>query len=170
MSRRPAGLALRMQEEGAGAVCAAVLAELPQWFGYPYSVADYVESADTHPTVVAVVDGRNCGILTLRVHTPYAAEIVVMGVLPEQHRGGIGRAMLGVAETWLAERDITYLQVKTLSPRSADDGYAATRGFYFGSGFRPLEELPELWGRDSPALQMIKTVPPAVLLPMPTDG
>jgi GNAT superfamily N-acetyltransferase len=153
------GLALRMQEHGAGSVCADVLAALPHWFGFPDSVADYVESADTHPTVVATVDGRDCGILTLRVHTPYAAEIVVMGVLPEQHRSGVGRAMLGLAETWLAERDITYLQVKTLSPRSPDEGYAATRGFYFGCGFRPLEEMPDLWGRDSPALQMIKTVP-----------
>ena len=154
----PAGLALRMQEVGAGAVCAEVLAALPHWFGFPDSVADYVESADTHPTVVATVDGRDRGILTLRVHTPYAAEIVVMGVLPDYHRGGLGRALLGAAETWLAERDITYLQVKTLSPRSADEGYAATRAFYFGCGFRPLEEMPELWGRDSPALQMIKNV------------
>jgi GNAT superfamily N-acetyltransferase len=154
----PAGLALRIQHVGAGTVCAAVLATLPHWFGFPDSVADYVESANTHPTVVATVEGRECGILTLRVHTPYAAEIVVMGVVPEQHRGGIGRAMLGAAETWLAERDITYLQVKTLSPRSGDEGYAATRAFYFGCGFRPLEEMPDLWGRDSPALQMIKNV------------
>ena len=124
-----------------------------------------MESADTHPTVVATVDGRDCGILTLRVHTPYAAEIVVMGVVPELHRDGIGRAMLAAAETWLAERDVTYLQVKTLSPRSADEGYVATRAFYFGCGFLPLEEMPDLWGRDSPALQMIKTVPPAVVLP-----
>jgi GNAT superfamily N-acetyltransferase len=166
---RPAGLALRMQQEGAGAVCAEVLAALPHWFGFPASVADYVESANTHPTVVATVDGRDCGILTLRVHSPYAAEIVVMGVLPEHHRGGIGRAMLEAAESWLAERDITYLQVKTLSPRSPDEGYAATRAFYFGCGFRPLEEMPDLWGRDSPALQMIKTVPPAPPL-LQSDG
>ena len=157
----PAGLALRIQQDGAGAVCAKVLAALPDWFGHPDSVADYVESADTHPTVVATVDGQDCGILTLRAHTPYAAEIVVMGVLPGRHRGGIGRAMLAAAETWLAERDIAYLQVKTLSPRSPDEGYAATRAFYFGCGFRPLEEMPDLWGRDSPALQMIKTVPAA---------
>jgi GNAT superfamily N-acetyltransferase len=157
---RPAGLTLRVRQEGAGAICADVLATLPEWFGFPDSVADYVESAESHPTLVATVDGRDCGILTLRLHTPYAAEIVVMGVLPEQHRCGIGRAMLEAAESWLAERDITYLQVKTLSPRSADEGYAATRAFYFGCGFLPLEEMPKLWGRDQPALQMIKTVPP----------
>jgi GNAT superfamily N-acetyltransferase len=157
---RPAGVTLRVQDEGSGPICAEVLAALPHWFGFPDSVADYVESADTHPTVVATDAGIDCGILTLRLHTPYAAEIVVMGVLPQQHRGGIGRAMLSAAESWLAERDISYLQVKTLSPRSSDEGYAATRAFYFGCGFRPLEEMPDLWGRDQPALQMIKTVPP----------
>ena len=111
------------------------------------------------------LDGRDCGILTLRLHSPYAAEIVVMGVLPELHRSGIGWALLEAAESWLAERDIGFLQVKTLSPRSPDEGYAATRAFYFGCGFRPLEEMPELWGRDQPALQMIKTVPP-----LPSDS
>jgi len=162
MSRADRGLTLRVQQEGAGAICADILAALPEWFGFPDSVADYVESAETHPTVVAALpDGRPCGILTLRIHSPYAAEIVVMGVLPEQHRAGIGQAMLEVAESWLVERDITYLQVKTLSPRSPDEGYAATRAFYFACGFRPLEEMPELWGRDQPALQMVKTVPPA---------
>ena len=51
-------------------------------------------------------------------------------------------------------------QVKTLSPRSADEGYAATRALYFGCGLRPLEEMPDPWGADQPALQMIKTAPP----------
>jgi GNAT superfamily N-acetyltransferase len=156
---RPAGLSLQVQDTGGGPVCAEVLAALPHWFGFPDSVAAYVQSADREPTVVATLDGRGCGVLTLLLHSPYAAEIAVMGVLPELHRGGIGQAMLGEAETWLAQRDVTYLQVKTLSPRADDEGYAATRAFYFGCGFRPLEEMPELWGADQPALQMIKTVP-----------
>ena len=80
---RPAGLSLRVQDAGAGAICADILAALPHWFGFPDSVAAYVESAENGPTVVATLDGRDCGILTLVLHTPYAAEIVVMGVLPE---------------------------------------------------------------------------------------
>jgi GNAT superfamily N-acetyltransferase len=156
---RPAGLSLRVQDAGSGAICRDVLAALPDWFGFPESVATYVEAAEREPTVVATLDGRDCGMLTLVLHSPYAAEIVVMGVLPEHHRAGIGRALLEAAESWLAQRDVAYLQVKTLSPRSADAGYAATRAFYFGCGFRPLEEMPELWGADQPALQMIKTVP-----------
>jgi GNAT superfamily N-acetyltransferase len=161
----PAGVELRVQQEGAGPICAEVLASLPTWFAFPDSVAAYVAAADAHPTVVASLGGRDSGILTLLLHSPYSAEIAVMGVLPVHHRAGLGRAMLEAAETWLAERDVQFLQVKTLSPRHPDPGYAATRAFYFACGFRPLEEMPQLWGLDQPALQMIKVVPPAPAAP-----
>ena len=164
MSRPPAGLVVQVEDGGVGPICAEILAALPHWFGFPDSVVAYVAAADREPTAVATLDGRDCGILTLTLHSPYAAEIVVMGVLPERHRAGIGRALLGAAEAWLAGRDIEFLQVKTLSPRHPDPGYVATRAFYFGCDFRPLEELPELWGPDQPALQMIKTVPPTAAL------
>jgi hypothetical protein len=68
--------------------------------------------------------------------------------------------MLGVAEAWLRDRDIEYVQVKTLSPRHPDSGYVKTRAFYFAVGFRPLEEFPELWQPENPALQMVKALPP----------
>src|ERR1700722_15459906 len=95
---RPEGLSLRVQDAGAGAISADILAALPRWFGFPASVAAYVESAESGPTVVATLDGRDCGILNLLLHTPSAAEIVVMGVLPEWHRTGIGHALLAEAE------------------------------------------------------------------------
>jgi GNAT superfamily N-acetyltransferase len=149
---------LRVERTGSGEVCSRVLAALPTWFGIPESVADYVAKAETHPTVVASTDEEDVGLLTLVTHTPYAAEVYVMGVLPEYHRHGIGRLMLERAELWLSERDLEYLQVKTLSPRHPDPGYAKTRAFYLACGFRPLEEFPELWGPDQPALQMVKAL------------
>lgn len=151
---------LRMQERDSGGSCRAVLATLPSWFGVAESVEDYVAKADEHATVIATVEGEDVGILTLVVHTPYAAEVYVMGVRPEHHRRGIGRQMLELAEGWLRGRGIEYLQVKTLSPRHPDPGYAKTRNFYFAMGFRPVEEFPDLWQPENPALQMIKTVPP----------
>lgn len=154
------GFSIRLHERGSGDVCRQVLATLPTWFGVPESVDDYVAKAEENPTVVATVGGEDVGILTLVVHTPYAAEISVMGVRPEHHRHGIGRQMLEVAETWLRERDVEYLQVKTLSPRHPDLGYVKTRDFYFALGFRPLEEFPDLWQPENPALQMIKTLSP----------
>lgn len=155
---------LRVQQDGSGAVCRRVLATLPSWFGVPESVEDYVDKAEAHPTLVVSVRGEEVGILTLVVHTPYAAEIYVMGLVPEHHRHGLGRQMVEFAETWLRARDIEYLQVKTLSPRSADAGYEKTRAFYFAVGFRPLEEFPDLWQPENPALQMIKSVSPAARL------
>jgi GNAT superfamily N-acetyltransferase len=151
---------LRVQELGSGDVCRRVLDALPSWFGVPESVEDYVAKADENPTVIASEHGEDVGLLTLLLHTPYAAEVYVMGVLPERRRSGIGRHMLELAETWLRARDIGYLQVKTLSPRHPDPGYVETRAFYFASGFRPLEEFPDLWQPENPALQMIKTLSP----------
>ena len=81
-----------------------------------------------------------------------------MGVLPEHHRGGHRAGHARAAETWLAERDIDVPAGEDAQPALRRQGYAATRAFYFGCGFRPLEEMPDLWGRDSPALQMIKNV------------
>jgi ribosomal protein S18 acetylase RimI-like enzyme len=149
---------MRVQDHGSGEVCRRILGALPAWFGVPESVEDYVAKAEENPTVVATLDGEDVGILTLVLHTPYAAEVYVMGVLPEYHRHGIGRQMLSVAEASLRERDIEYLQVKTLSPRHPDPGYVKTRDFYFAVGFRPLEEFPELWQPENPALQMVKTL------------
>jgi GNAT superfamily N-acetyltransferase len=117
----PRGVELRVETEGAGRLCAEILAALPEWFGFPDSVAAYVAAADTNPTVVAALDGRDSGILTLELHSPYAAEIVVMGVLPSHHRAGIGRSLLEHAESWLAARS-----VECRSRRSARA--TATRG------------------------------------------
>jgi GNAT superfamily N-acetyltransferase len=154
------GFRIRVQDTGSGDVCRRVLATLPTWFGVAESVDDYVAKAEDNPTVVTTVEGEDVGILTLLVHTPYAAEVYVMGVRPEHHRHGIGRQMLEFSETWLRARDIEYLQVKTLSPRHPDPDYVKTRDFYFAVGFRPLEEFPDLWQPENPALQLIKALSP----------
>jgi GNAT superfamily N-acetyltransferase len=151
-------ISLRCEEEGSGPLCRRILAELPHWFGIPASVDDYVAVADRSPTVVASVDASDVGFLTTVTHSPYAAEIYVMGVLPTMHRHGVGRELLRYASSTLREAGVEYLQVKTLSARKADDGYEKTRAFYLSCGFRPLEEFPELWGPDNPALQMVKAL------------
>jgi GNAT superfamily N-acetyltransferase len=149
----------RIEESGSGAICRAILHSLPHWFGIPDSVADYVAAADRSPSVVAGVGEEDVGITTLVRHSRWAAEVYVMGVLPEFHRKGIGRAMLRAAEARLARTGVEFLQVKTLSPTKPDAGYERTRAFYLAYGFRPLEEFPQLWGSENPALQMVKVVP-----------
>ena len=144
---------------GAGETCRKILKALPSWFGIPASVENYVVVADRSPTVIASLEGREVGLLALVKHSPYAAEVYVMGVLPDFHRQGIGQALLQYAEGMLAADGVEFLQVKTLGPSKPDAGYENTRAFYFSCGFRPLEEFPDLWDPDNPALQMIKIVP-----------
>jgi GNAT superfamily N-acetyltransferase len=137
------------------------LKTLPNWFGIPASVEDYVATAERSPTVVASLGGEDVAILTLLRHAQYAAEVYVMAVLPALHRQGIGRELLGHAEGMLAVDGVEFLQVKTLAPSKPDDGYEKTRAFYLAYGFRPLEEFPDLWDAENPALQMIKVIPKA---------
>ena len=101
-------------------VCEQILRALPEWFGMPEAVAQYVRDAATLPTWVAVYQRQEAGFLLLKQHTPYAAEIYAMGVLPEFHRRGIGRALSNAAEAWLRAASVEYLQVKTLGPSHPD--------------------------------------------------
>jgi ribosomal protein S18 acetylase RimI-like enzyme len=135
------------------------LATLPTWFGIPASVEDYVARADRSPTIIASLGDEDVGLLGLVRHGPYAAEVFVMAVLPEFHRQGIGRALLGHAEGMLAAEGVEFVQVKTLAPSKPDEGYDKTRAFYEANGFRALEEFPDLWDPGNPALQMIKAIP-----------
>jgi GNAT superfamily N-acetyltransferase len=135
-----------------------LLAALPSWFGIDEAVENYVAVADRSPAVIASLDGADVGIVTVVSHGQYAAEVYVMAVSPEYHRRGIGRRMLRRVEDTVSRAGVEFLQVKTLSASHPDAGYKKTRAFYLSYGFRPLEELPNLWGPHNPALQMVKVV------------
>jgi ribosomal protein S18 acetylase RimI-like enzyme len=143
---------------GQGPVCEAVLRALPEWFGIEEATVQYIHDVDELPTFVAFVDGRAVGFMSVMQHFPQAAELYVLGVLPEMHRQGIGQALLSAVEAYLREQGVEYLQVKTLSASHPDVGYAKTRAFYESVGFKPLEEFPTLWGEANPCLLMVKTL------------
>lgn len=138
--------------------CVAILRTLPQWFGMEQSIIDYGNDIAHLPTFVATTERSVIGFLTLKLHTAYAAEIWVMGVRPDYHRQGIGRALLAETEQYLRGVETEYLQVKTISAADASPSYAKTRAFYTAVGFRPLEELTELWSAENPCLQLIKWI------------
>ena len=145
---------------GQRALCEPILRALPEWFGIEEATQAYAEQTDVLPTFVAICDDRPVGFLTLRLHSAYAAEISVMGVVRSEQRRGAGRALIAAAETYLRGAGVGFLQVKTLSSTHPDPYYARTREFYFAMGFRPLEEFPELWGAANPCLQMVKSLYP----------
>jgi GNAT superfamily N-acetyltransferase len=143
---------LREQRSGSGASCREILATIPTWFGIAEANENYIAMAEREPTILASLDGRDVGILVLKHHSPYASEVYLMAVRAEHHRHGIGRALLQRADAQLARAGVEYLQVKTLSASAEDEGYAKTRAFYLAYGFRPLEEFPDLWDPQNPAL------------------
>lgn len=138
--------------------CVTILRALPQWFGMEQSIINYGVDMTHLPTFVAQLETEVIGFLTLKRHTAYAAEIWVMGVRPEHHRQGIGKALVAHAEHYLRQQNVEYLQVKTISAVDDSPNYAKTRAFYEAVGFRPLEELTELWSEENPCLQMIKWI------------
>jgi GNAT superfamily N-acetyltransferase len=152
-------IGLRDVEGDAGDVCRTILDLLPSWFGIPEANDAYVETAGTHPSVIASVGGDDVGITTVKLHSAYAAEVYLMAVKPNFHRAGIGTAMLRHLEDRLAAQGVEFLQVKTLSAARPDAGYDKTRAFYLAYGFRPLEEFPTLWDPSNPALQLVKAIP-----------
>lgn len=149
---------IREQPSGSGEICRRILDTLPTWFGVPEANADYVAKAESDPVLIASHGDRDVGLLQLIRHFPHSAEIHLVAVVADRHRHGVGRALLAHAERELAEAGVEFLQVKTLSSRREDPGYAKTREFYLAQGFQPLEEFPNLWGPENPALQMIKSV------------
>lgn len=132
-------------------LCEQVLRDLPEWFGIEEATAAYIADVAELPTFRIEDDG----FLSLKLHTPLAAEVYVMGVRRARRGHGLGSALLRFAEAYLRARGVEYLQVKTLGPSDPDAGYANTRSFYLARSFVPLEEIHGLW-EQNPCLIMVK--------------
>ncbi len=141
-----------------GALCETILRALPNWFGIEEAVQQYVKDIDQLPTFLACDNRRAMGFLSVKLHNPQAAELYVMGVLPEAHHQGIGSRLVAAAEDFLRKQGVEYFQVKTLGPSHPDPGYARTRAFYMAVGFCPIEEFPLLWDENNPCLIMVKKI------------
>lgn len=135
-----------------------ILKALPDWFGMPESVQEYINGC-IELSFFAAIDGtKPLGFIVMKENNQYTAEIYVMGVLPDHHGQGIGKALFNRAYSWAREVGYEYMQVKTLDESHPDINYAKTRKFYFSIGFRPLECLPELWGKENPCLIMVQHI------------
>jgi ribosomal protein S18 acetylase RimI-like enzyme len=141
-----------------GALVHSILTALPEWFGRPEALEAYVAEANELPMLAArsPIGNHFVGFLSLKLHTPVAAEAYVLGVRRQLHRQGCGRALFEAAERRLSAQGIRYLTVKTIAGSHPDPHYAATRRFYEAIGFEPVEMFPTLWGERSPCLMMIK--------------
>ena len=139
-----------------GVFCEKILRALPDWFGIEASLIQYVNDANTMPTIIVKDDDDVVGFLTIKKHFSETAEIHCMGILPQYHRKGIGKLLIKELENNLKNDGFKMLQVKTISEESACKFYARTREFYKSVGFIPLEVFPKLWDESNPCLQLVK--------------
>ena len=113
----------------------ALTARLPQWFGQAESNRHYAEQAEHLESWVARVGEQAVGLLLLKRHSPTSAEIYWLGIDPDRHRRGVGRALVEAVERRLREEEARFLFVQTLHPGVDYEPYARTRAFYERLGF-----------------------------------
>lgn len=119
-----------------------ILEALPEWFGDPESIDEYVADAanDDFVSMVARESGTTIGVALVRRHFPESAELHLIAVSPEARGQGVGRALIDGVAADLAEDGCVLLSVHTVGPSFDSDSYAQTRSFYRATDFFPLEE------------------------------
>lgn len=130
-------------------IARAILGALPDWFSVPESVERYVKECAEQPFFAAFESGEPVGFLCLKQTGRDTAELAVMGVLPECHRRGVGRALFEAGRDHAASAGYSFLQVKTVRMGMYPD-YDATNRFYLSMGFREFEVFPTLWDELNP--------------------
>jgi ribosomal protein S18 acetylase RimI-like enzyme len=114
----------------------ALTARLPQWFGQQEFNRHYAEQAQIVESWVSRIDEIPVGLLLLlKRHSPASAEIYWLGVDPDHHRHGIGRALIEAVERRFKNEKAMFLFVMTLHPDVDYEPYWRTRAFYERLGF-----------------------------------
>lgn len=135
-----------------------ILNKLPSWFGIPESTNEYIEESSSMPFWAAYDNENPIGFIAIKSNNKSTAEIYVIGIEEEYHRKGIGKKLFNEALNWCRNEEYEFLQVKTVDESREDKAYEKTRKFYKAVGFRPLECIPEIWGKDNPCLIMVMKI------------
>ncbi|MDZ8105577.1 MAG: GNAT family N-acetyltransferase [Nostoc sp. DedQUE12a] len=138
-----------------GEIAEGILRSLPDWFGIESGIVEYCHHINKLPLFAAVTQTDVViGFLSFKEHNEFTGEIYVMGVVPEYHHQGIGKALVECSVEYCRNRGLEFLQVKTLGPSSHNYFFDRTRKFYLHVGFRPLEEFMSIWP-GNPCLIMV---------------
>lgn len=122
---------------------------LPEWFGIPEAVEEYVAESKGKLFFCAYRDEEPIGFLYLKETGQHTVELAVMGVLKEYHRCGIGRKLFEEALCAAKQSGYLFIQVKTVQMGKYET-YDGTNRFYLSLGFKELEVFPTLWDEWNP--------------------
>jgi GNAT superfamily N-acetyltransferase len=143
---------------GKSGVVRNILDALPEWFGIPESVNEYVREAAGLPMAVICGGENPVGFVTLSSPSPDACEIHSMGILKEWQGQGGGKLLVDWAVSHTRNAGKTLLVVKTLSPEANYLPYLKTHRFYRSCGFCEVGVYRQIWGDVDPCLIMVRTV------------
>jgi ribosomal protein S18 acetylase RimI-like enzyme len=143
-------------EQNRDRVCRAILEALPDWFGIPEAIENYVSDVKTMPMLACRRNDQVVGLVALNRVSDATVDMHVIGVLQPFHGQGIGTALVAAAADHAKAEGAKLLSVKTLGPSHPDPCYARTRRFYRSAGFLPLEEFKDFFGKGMPCLVMVR--------------
>ena len=126
-----------------------ILKALPEWFGIPESMEEYIQDSAGKPFFCARINEKNIGFLYLKQTGKDTVELAVMGVLKEYHRNGIGHALFEYAKKEICKKGYSFIQVKTVQ-MGKYESYDKTNQFYLSLGFKEFEVFPNLWDEWNP--------------------
>jgi len=126
-----------------------ILESLPDWFGIPEAREEYIQDSADKPFWAAYDEDEPIGFLYLKQTGKDTMELVVMGVLKEYHRKGVGRALFEQAKRRSGEQGYSFIQVKTVQMGKYTQ-YDETNRFYRALGFKEFEVFPALWDEHNP--------------------
>lgn len=125
--------------------CFDIFAELDGWFGSEELNAEYAKQLSESNSLVALLNNKVEGVISLQWHYDTTAEIYSMAVSLAHHREGIGKQLFAAAESLARHHQFAFLHVKTLGDTLPHPGYRKTRAFYEACGFKKLFQTEDLW-------------------------
>jgi ribosomal protein S18 acetylase RimI-like enzyme len=137
-------------------ICSRILRALPDWFAIEKSIIDYTEEVRDLKLYAAFDNTNPIGFVAVKIHNEFTAEIIVMGIMNDFHRRGIGASLIACVERFCVAKGLQYLTVKTLDASAVNEPYERTRKFYKSLGFVPLEVFPLYWDKENPCLFLAK--------------
>ena len=138
--------------------CEAVIASLPEWFGYEGALADTSAAVRTQRGYVSSDGGVVNGFVTMMTVFPETIEITYLAVRAASRRSGIGRKLLGKVRDAAVDDGASHICLLTLGPSADNIAYGETVAFYRALGFLRIKEVElSSWG-GAPALVMAAPV------------
>lgn len=131
------------------AIARQILEALHDWFEVDESREQFIAESADQPFFAAIENDKPVGFLCLKQTGKETVELAVMGVLKEYHRHGLGRQLFDAAKAEAAKQGYEFMQVKTVQMGYYED-YDRTNKFYLSLGFKELEVIECIWGKENP--------------------